>query len=45
MGQRVLDKNLIVSTEIEEQDICWHDIREGSFSLHGIYKLQADYGK
>lgn len=33
-----IDKNFIVKTNIEKEDICFHDVEEGNFHIYGIFK-------
>lgn len=33
-----VDKNMIVNTTIGDVAVRWHDVRNGTFSLHGFYE-------
>lgn len=37
-----LDKNMIVNTTIGDAEVTWYDVREGAFSLHGLYEPKTE---
>ena len=32
-----IDRNMAVCTRIDDADLCWYDVRQEPFSIHGLY--------
>ena len=37
-----IDRNMAVCTRVEDADVCWYDVRQEPFSLHGLYRPCAE---
>ncbi len=42
MGIDKVDKNLLVTTEIQEKNIAFYDIKSKPFKIYGLYNPQKE---
>jgi len=42
MGIEKVDKNLVVSTTIEEKDVVFYDVKKSPFKIYGLYNPQNE---
>ena len=42
MDLKSIDKNLLIETDVDTQDLRFYDVREAPFRVYGLYKYQSE---